>query len=82
MRDFPYAQMFALLLALFALLYVMARCLTGCSPLTQADRMAIAHDAIRIEVCQQKGRDCKADRDGGVGCFEVYDACITDAGLR
>lgn len=56
--------------------------LYGCVSLTEAERLAIAHDAIRIEVCQQKGRDCRTDRDGGPGCWDVYNACIVDAGLR
>jgi hypothetical protein len=57
--------------------------LVGCKPLTAADRQALAFDAVRIEVCQQKGRDCKRfDRDAGADCFGVYDDCIIDAGLR
>ncbi len=67
--------------ALFAALFVIGA-LHGCVTLSEADKLALAHDAMRIEVCKQKGRDCKADRDGGSGCFEVYDACMQDGGLR
>ncbi len=65
---------------LLVVLLVVAKC-TGCTPLSAADKRAIAHDAVRIEVCKQKGRDCKADSDAG-DCFSVYDKCIVDAGLR
>ena len=66
-------------LALFALLFAIGA--LHCHPLTPDDKRAIAADAIRIALCQQYGRDCKADRDGG-DCFAIYDDCITDAGLR
>ena len=80
-RSIAIRQTLAAGVALLGVLFVLGKC-TACNPLTPADRLAIAHDAVRISVCQQKGRDCKADRDSGVGCFEVYDACIQDAGLR
>lgn len=66
-------------LALLAFLFVLG--LLHCSPLTPADHRAIAHDAVRIAVCQSYGRQCKADTDAG-NCFDVYDACMVDAGLR
>ena len=52
----------------------------ACNTVTPADQQAIAFDAIRIGVCQEKGRECK--RVDGGDCWNVYDACISDAGLR
>ena len=80
-RAIAIRQTLAAGLVLLAGLFVIGRC-TACMPLTPEDKRAIAHDAVRIEVCQQKGRDCKPDTDGGADCFGVYDACIVDAGLR
>lgn len=76
------AKTLAIGLFLTALLFATGALHCGCATLTEADRLTIAHDAVRIEVCKQKGRDCKADRDGGPGCFDVYSECMQDAGLR
>ncbi len=54
-----------------------ARC---AAPLTPQEKQTIAFDAVQIAVCQEKGRFCK--RTGGGSCFEMYSACIDDAGLR
>ncbi len=72
-------QFVAWTLAVFAALYVLAY-MHGCSPLTPADKQAIAADGVRIAVCESYGRECK--RAGGKDCYEVYSDCISDAGLR
>lgn len=60
---------------------LLALLLSGCrDPLTPADELEIAADAVAIERCQALGRACKAD--GGADCYGVYDACMRDAGLR
>lgn len=69
----------AISLAVFAALYALAY-MHGCAPLTPADKQAIAADGVRIAVCESYGRECK--RTGGKDCFDIYDSCILDAGLR
>jgi len=72
-------------IAAFAYL-AMFGCLTlitvvsACAVLGPAERTEIALTAATLERCQEIGRACKAD--GGTNCFEQYDSCVTDAGLR
>lgn len=67
-------------IAVFAFLFIVAKC-TGCNtPLTPAEQQSVAFDGVRIGVCQEVGRQCK--RVDGGDCFDKYDACILDSGLR
>ena len=66
-------------LALLGLLFAIGKC-TACSSLTPAEQKSIAADAVRVSVCQSKGRECK--RVDGGDCFATYDDCIMDSGLR
>ncbi len=69
-----------LLALMLVALAALARYVAGCQTLTPADKQAIAIDAVRIAVCQSNGRECRRTDAGS--CWEVYDACIVDAGLR
>ncbi|MCL2724864.1 MAG: hypothetical protein FWD69_10555 [Polyangiaceae bacterium] len=62
---------------LFALCMVDCACAASTGP---AERAEIGTTAAQIEVCQEVGRACKAD--GGTDCYDKYDACMTDGGLR
>ncbi len=48
--------------------------------LTPADTAEIVGVAGVIAKCQDEGRTCVAT--GGSDCYEVYDACMKDGGLR
>jgi len=52
----------------------------ACATLGPADRLEIAEVGATIAHCQSVGRACKAD--GGTDCYDVYDACMRDAGLH
>jgi drug/metabolite transporter (DMT)-like permease len=54
----------------------------ACAASNPVDRTELTHVASTLETCQEQGRLCKAFRDGGTNCFDVYDACVRDAGLR
>lgn len=51
----------------------------ACALLGPADRADLVDTAATLERCQELGRACKAD--GGTNCFQVYSACVGDAGL-
>lgn len=61
-------------------LVLLSALLAACASLGPAERTEIADTAAALERCQEVGRACKAD--GGTACYQQYDACVTDAGLR
>lgn len=54
--------------------------LAACAVFGPDERAAVATTAASIENCEEKGRACNAD--GGTHCYDVYDACMRDGGLR
>ena len=60
--------------------------LAACAIFGPADRAAIALTAAQLEACQELGRACHLDSGAPDGndpkCRSIYDACVTDAGLR
>ena len=61
-------------------MFLVVAALGACAVFGPADRNAITQTAATLETCQEVGRACKAD--GGANCWDKYDACVTDAGLR
>lgn len=63
------------------LILVLALGLASCASISSLfDPKEVQQDATQISVCEQVGRDCKAN--GGTDCYAKYQACTVDAGLR
>ncbi len=72
-----------------AIVLAAALALAGCGGfLSDKDKLDIANDANLIARCQLEGASCKLDAGADAGraqrqvCFDQYDACLRDAGLR
>jgi hypothetical protein len=62
------------------LVFVMAMVACSASTPTPAQQQMLTNEAAGIAQCQAQGRACKAD--GGTNCWDVYDSCMVDGGLR
>ena len=58
--------------------------LVGCEELTTQDKVALAADSIRIDMCVAKAHECKRTAGDAAArlCWPVYDECMAGAGLR
>ena len=73
MRISVFVSMIALPVVLF-----------GCSQLTPKDKILIAEDSVRIDMCVAKTHECKlASGDAAARlCWPVYDECMVGAGVK